>query len=218
MSARPPDSAEDEIVTRTLGQLGDAERAGVVSSVHAEAQAAGWHRLTAQQKGALYAEWARRFDLKHSALKDGIMKGFDAAQHIPPSGEAAVHERLKAALAVSPVPYWCDKVTLWKGRARADFVLGFSPHLLTHAAELEPAPSWQFGMSQALWYKSAHFHETGLQVLPTLILFGNVTMSRWQEIKTTCLDQRVLLLTISLFVGDDPAPFPIDKLLGVTLG
>lgn len=200
-------------MTRTLGQLGAEERAEVVATVQAEAQAAGWHALTPQQKGVLYAEWAQRFDLKHSALKDGIMKGFDAAQDIPPSGEAAVHQRLRDVLGESAVPFWADKVTLWSGRARADFVLGLSPRLLTHAAELEPAPTWQVGMTQSLWYKSAHFQETGLQVLPTLILFGNVTEQRWEEIKTTCLDQRVLLVTFELKVADEPAPHRIDELL-----
>ena len=55
----------------------------MVAEIHAEAQALDWHRLTPQQKGPIYAEWAERFDLKHSALKDGVMKGFDAAQHVP---------------------------------------------------------------------------------------------------------------------------------------
>jgi hypothetical protein len=200
-------------MTRTLGQLGADERAPLITTVQAEAQAAGWHSLTAQQKGALYAEWAQRFDLKHSALKDGIMKGFDAAQDIPPSGEAAVHQRLREVLAHSAVPYWADKVSLWNGRARADFVLGMSPGLLTHAVELEPAPTWQVGMSQALWYKSAYFQKSRLQVLPTLILFGNVTEQRWEEINTTCLDQRLLLLTFELKVANRAAPFQIDKLL-----
>jgi hypothetical protein len=200
-------------MTRTLGQLGADERSQIIATVQAEAQAAGWHRLPAQRKGALYAQWAQRFNLKHSALKDGIMKGFDAAQDIPPSGEAAVHQRLKDLLERSAVPYWADKVTLWSGRARADFILGLSPRLLTHAAELEPAPTWQLGMAQALWYKSAHFHEARLQVLPTLILFGNVTEQRWEEIKTTCLDQRVLLVTFELKVADTPAPYSLGELL-----
>lgn len=148
-------------MTRTLSQLGPEERAQVVAMVHAEAEMAGWQSLSAQQKGSLYAEWAIRFNLKHSALKDGIMKGFDAAQGIPPSGEAALHEELKEVLANSGVPYWADKVTLWNGRARADFVLGMSSSFLSHVAELEPAPTWQAGMNQAIWYKSAYFHETG---------------------------------------------------------
>jgi hypothetical protein len=193
--------------------MGAEERAHVVRTVQAEAQAAGWHSLTAQQKGALYAEWAQRFDLKHPALKDGIMKGFDAAQDIPPSGEAAVHQRLREVLAHSVVPYWADKVSLWNGRARADFVLGMSRGLLTHAVELEPAPTWQVGMAQALWYKSAYFQESRLQVLPTLILFGNMTEQRWEEINTTCLDQRLLLLTFELKVADRPAPFQLNELL-----
>lgn len=172
--------------------------------------------MTPHQKGALYAAWADRFDLKHSALKDGIMKGFDAAQDIPPSGEAAVHDRLRAVLASSRVPYWADKVTLWNGRARADFVLGMSARLLTHAVELEPAPTWQVGMTQALWYKSAYFQQTRLQVLPTLILFGNVSEQRWEEINTTCLDQRLLLLTFELKVSDLPAPFALNELLSDT--
>ena len=85
--------------------------------------------------------------------------------------------------------------------------------LLTHAVELEPAPTWQVGMAQALWYKSAYFQESRLQVLPTLILFGNMTEQRWEEINTTCLDQRLLLLTFELKVADRPAPFQLNELL-----
>jgi hypothetical protein len=200
-------------MTRTLGQVESNDRAQIVATVQAEAEAAAWHTLNAQQKGVFYAEWARRFDLKHSALKDGIMKGFDAAQDIPPSGEAAIHEDLKSILAYSSVPYWADKVTLWNGRARADFVLGMSPALLSHVAELESAPTWQSGLTQALWYKSAHFQQTRLQVLPTLILFGNVTSQRWDEITTTCLDQRVLLVTFKLKVAGQTAPYSFVDLL-----
>ena len=76
-----------------------------------------------------------------------------------------------------------------------------SPDFLSHVIELEPAPTWQRGLTQALWYKSAYFQKTDRQVLPTLVLFGDVSESRWQEVQTTCLDQRVLLLTFDLFVA-----------------
>lgn len=133
------------------------------------------------------------------------MKGFDAAQHIPPSGEAAVHESLRAELESSPIPYVRSKERRPEWRREVDFVIGFSPRFLTHIAELEPAPSWQRGLQQALLYKSLYYQATELQALPTLILFGNVSTRRWEQISTVCVDQRVLLLGHELLV-DGVAP------------
>ena len=56
------------------------------------------------------------------------MKGFDAAQHIPPSGEAAVHVTLREVLEASPIPYVRSKERLSEWRREVDFVLGFTPH------------------------------------------------------------------------------------------
>jgi hypothetical protein len=72
--------------------------------------------------------------------------------------------------------------------------------------ELEPAPSWQQGLQQALLYKSLYFQVTELQALPTLILFGDVSARRWGQISTVCVDRRVLLLGYELLVdGARPA-------------
>lgn len=194
-------------MTRRLRDLSPEERAHIAATVHREAEEAGWHTLSAQQKGSYYDEWTARFDVSRPALKDGLMKGFDAAQGHAPGGEAAVHYAVVQLLSHSPVPYWGSKVSIWAGRGQADFVLGFSAGLLTHIAELEPAPTWRSGLTQALWYKSAYLHESRIQAIPTLILFGRVTGRRWDEIATTCLDQRVLVLGFQLeIVGREGPP------------
>jgi hypothetical protein len=200
-------------MTRSLGELDADERELAVQSIQLEAERAGWRSLSNQRKSVLYQEWSHRYDLKRTAIKDQVMKGFDAAQHIPPSGEAAVHERLKTTLAGSAVPHWDDKVTSWSGRGAADFVLGFSSHWVVMTAELESAANWQAGLMQALWYRSAYFNETGLQALPALVLFGDMTSERWNEIRTTCLGLGVLLLGFELRVDGAAAPKRIDDLL-----
>lgn len=122
---------------RSLRDLTPEERVAVIGAIHTEAEAAGWHELNNHQKGDLYDRWAEEYDLARPAIKDGIMKGFDVAQGIPPSGEAAVHEEVATVFAQSSVPYWASKVPLWDGRAQADFVIGYSRALLTHTIELE---------------------------------------------------------------------------------
>ncbi len=191
---------------RRLSERSPEERDRIVQQVHSEAQAADWHRLGSARKGALYRRWEDEHGLSHAAVKDGIMKGFDAAQHIPPSGEAAVHASLHEVLAASPVPYVRSKERRPEWRREVDFVLGFSPQFLTHLAELEPAPSWQKGLQQALLYKSLYYQATRIQALPTLIVFGDVTQGRWDQISTVCLDQRVLLLPYELLIDDQPTP------------
>lgn len=58
---------------------------------------------------------------------------------------------------------------------------------------------------QALWYKSAYYQESGVQAIPTLVLFGDVSEKRWEEIRTTCLDQRAQVLGYRLLVeGNEP--------------
>ena len=94
-----------------------------------------------------------------------------------------------------------------------DFVLGFSERWICVTAELESAVNWQEGLMQALWYRSAYFNETGLEALPCLILFGDVSRERWEEIKTTCLGQGVLLVTFDLRVQGEPAEHPLEELL-----
>lgn len=45
-----------------------------------------------------------------------------------------------------------------------------------------------------------------VQAVPTLLLFGNVSRTRWDEIKTTCLDQRAQVLGYRLLIeGEDQA-------------
>jgi hypothetical protein len=190
---------------RSLRDLTAEERIAVVEVIHTEAEAAGWHTLNNAQKAVLYDRWADEYDLARPAIKDGIMKGFDVAQGIPAAGEAAIHQEVLALLAQSPVPYWASKVVLWNGRAQADFVIGYTRALLTHTVELEPAPTWRNGLMQALWYKSAYYQESRIQAIPTIVLFGNVGRTRWEEIRTTCLDQRAQVLGHRLFVdGEEP--------------
>lgn len=113
-------------------ELTPQERVGLVTAIHTEAEAVGWHTLNNAQKGALYNRWADEFDLARPAIKDGVMKGFDVAQGIPATGEAAIHEEVMALLVQSSVPYSASKVPLWGGRAQADFVIGYSRAVLTH--------------------------------------------------------------------------------------
>ena len=191
-------------MTRSLGAIPQEERDEIVAAIHSEAERAGWHDLSNKGKGALYRDWESRFDLTHAAIKDQIMKGFDAAQHIAPTGEAAIHARLRALLDQSPLPFWDDKVPLWGGKGFVDFVFGFSDHWIAVAAELESAVNWQEGLKQALWYRAAYFQHSGLQVLPGLILFGNVRVTRWDEIQATCTSTNALLMTFELFVDGRP--------------
>jgi hypothetical protein len=203
-------------MTRTLGEIPDHERAVVIATIHREAEKAEWHTLGNQQKGAMYRDWESRFDLKHAAIKDQIMKGFDAAQHIGPGGEAAVHERVKMVLSQSDVPYFADKVPLWEGKGFVDFVLGFSERWITVASELESAINWQEGLRQALWYRAAYFKHSSLEVLPCLILFGSVTRPRWEEIRSTCTSTNVLLVSFNLEMDGVPeTETSLEGLLGL---
>ena len=53
----------------------------------------------------LYDRWTEEYDLARPAVEDGIMKGFDVAQGIHATGEAAVHEDVLTLLARSSAPY-----------------------------------------------------------------------------------------------------------------
>lgn len=141
------------------------------------------------------------------------MKGFDVAQGIPRAGEAAVHAEVLDHLRNSSIPFVGSKTKLWGRRAQADFVLGYSRTFLSHTVELESVTTWQVGLTQALWYKSAYFHECRVQATPTLILFGDVSAQRWNEIDTTCLDQRVLVVPFRLFVDGSAAQRDLLDLL-----
>ena len=190
---------------RSLRDLNTDDRVAIVRAIQGEAASAGWHTLNNSQKRVLYDRWAEEYDLARPAIKDGIMKGFDVAQGIPATGEADMHKEVEDVLARSAVPYWASKVPLWGGRAQADFVVGYSRTFLTHTIELEPAPSWRNGLMQALWYKSAQYHESGIQAIPTIMLFGDVSTERWEEIRTTCLDQRAQVFGHRLLVeGKEP--------------
>ena len=202
-------------MTRTLGAVPPGEREAIVAAIHREADDAGWHGLSNAQKGELYDRWAERYDLSRPTIKDSVMKGFDVAQGVAPSGEAAVHSDLAAALDASPVPYWAAKVSLWGGAAQADFVLGFSRRFLTHTVELEHAPTWRDGLMQALWYKSAYLHESGVQAIPTLVLFGDVSAERCRQVVDTCRDHRVLVLAHGLTVRGGP---PLTELRSLLTG
>jgi len=201
---------------RTLGSLAPEERVAVVTAIHSEAEAAGWHKLSNVEKGFLYNRWAEDFDLARQAIKDGIMKGFDVAQGIPATGEAAIQDEVLAVLVASPVPYSASKISLWGGRAQADFAIGYSPKVLTHTIELEPAPTWRNGLMQALWYKSAYFHESGIQAIPTVILFGNLSAARWAQVQTTCLDQRAQVLGHRLSIDGAEPNHTLDILFSAT--
>jgi hypothetical protein len=53
-------------------------------------------------------------------------------------------------------------------------------------------------------------------VLPGLILFGDVTSTRWAEIKSTCTSMSVLLVTFDLRVdGKAESAKSLKKLLGL---
>ncbi len=201
---------------RMLGELEPEEQETITAAIHREAAAAGWHRLSTARKSSLYGGWEERYDLSHQTVKDRIMKGFDASQHIPPSGEAAIHTDVWSLLRSSVIPYVQSKVRRQDWRREVDFVWGFSDRFLTHIAELEPARTWETGLFQALLYKSHYYQETAIQALPTLILFGDVTSARWDLVQTVRADQRVLLLTYDLRRDGDPVGDDLCELLAST--
>ena len=203
----------DDGAYRKLSELVATERARVIREIHSEAESEGWHQLSPAKKARLYRLWEARYRLSHATVKDGIMKGFDVAQGIPASGEAAIHATLLSVLLASSIPYVRSKERRPEWRREVDFVLGFSDRFLTHIVELEAAPSWQAGLQQCLLYKSLYFQATKIQALPTLMLFGNASRARWEQISTVCLDQRVLLLAYQLEIDGVQAPDQIAFLL-----
>ncbi len=140
------------------------------------------------------------------------MKGFDRAQGIPPSGEAAVHEEVKDLLRNSAIPYWADKVPL-DVRNVADFGWGYSDRFFTHICELESARHWEVGLSQADRYAGLYLQHSGLLTLPTLILFGDVSEERFETIRSVCLYRRALLVAHKLAVDGSPWEPSLNDLL-----
>lgn len=190
---------------RTLRDLAPDDRERVVSEVHAEAQAAGWHALNNTQRAELYQQWERRYGLSHAALKDRVMKGFDAAQGIPRRSEALVQDELEALFRRAGL-YVQRSLGVWTGRERADFVLGYTQHFPTHVIEVENAQSWAEGLRQALWYRAAMRTQRNREVIPSLILFGDVTAERFQQIIDTCVDNHVQLWTYRFRVDGEADP------------
>lgn len=204
-------------MTRNLGDMPEEERQRIISEIQTDAAASGWPNLNNQQRGQKYREWEARHDLTHTAVKDQIMKGYDAAQHVPPSGEAAIHEKIKEILAASAVPFWQDKYPLGERRAFADFVIGFSPEWVVITAELESVVNWEVGLQQALRYRTSYFIETGLLPLAALVLFGDCSSERWEEVTRSCSLLNVLLLTFDLNIDGVLANYSLDALLDLRL-
>ena len=89
------------------------------------------------------------------------------------------------------------------GRGRADMVIGYNEEFLTHIIEVKSVASWREGLSQVRWYKSSYLSDTDRQVLATLIVFGRATGGFFDQIRETCQDQGVLLLTYKLEVDGE---------------
>lgn len=187
---------------RNWSDLSEEEQERSRDSVHREAEEAGWHRLSNQEKSVLYDKWVEKYDLKRVVLKDGLMKGFDARQGITKKGEAKIREEIEIIIR-EIVGYIKPNYRVWGGRGLADLAIGYSEEFITHIVEIEPVPNWRTGLSQATWYKSSYTYRTGRQVLPTLIVFGRATGGFFDQIRETCQDQGVLLLTYKLEVDGE---------------
>ena len=165
-------------MTRTLAELLEEERDRIISVVHREAEASGWSQLSNSRKSALYQAWESQYDLSHATLKDGIMKGFDAAQGIPKKAEAEIQEEVVRIIGLAGINV-IEQAQMWTGKERADLLIGFSTKFPTHVIEVERADSWSEGLRQALWYQAAIFKAERRHVLPLLLLFGNTTAERF---------------------------------------
>ena len=181
-------------MTRTLTELSSKERENVVFTVHKEAEASGWSQLSNSRKSALYQAWESQYDLSHATLKDGIMKGFDAAQGIPKKAEAEIQEEVVRIIGLAGINV-IEQAQMWTGKERADLLIGFSTKFPTHVIEVERADSWSEGLRQALWYQAAIFKAERRHVLPLLLLFGNTTAERFEQVLATCDHNHVTLCT-----------------------
>tara|TARA_Y100000588_G_scaffold389377_1_gene491930 strand:- start:2616 stop:3239 length:624 start_codon:yes stop_codon:yes gene_type:complete len=190
-------------MTRTLTELSDREREYVISTVHGEAEASGWSQLSNLRKSALYSAWESQFNLTHATLKDGIMKGFDAAQGIPKKAEAEIQEEVATIFKMAGINT-IEQAQMWTGKERADLLIGYTIKFPTHVIEIERADSWSEGLRQALWYQAAIFKAEQRHVLPVLILFGNTTTERFEQVLSTCNHNHVTLSTHRLEIDGCP--------------
>ena len=181
-------------MTRTLAELLEDEREMIVTTIQREAEASGWSQLNNSRKSALYQAWESQFDLSHATLKDGIMKGFDAAQGIPKKAEAEIQDEVVRIIRLAGINV-IEQAQMWTGKERADLLIGFSAKFPTHVIEIERADSWSEGLRQALWYQAAIFQADRRHVLPVLLLFGNTTVERFEQILATCDHNHVTLCT-----------------------
>ena len=171
-------------MTRTHTELSIREREHVISTVHREAEASGWSQLSNLRKSTLYSAWESQFNLTHATLKDGIMKGFDAAQGIPKKAEAEIQEEVATIFKMAGIST-IEQAQMWTGKERADLLIGYTIKFPTHVIEIERADSWSEGLRQALWYQAAIFKAERRHVLPVLILFGNTTTERFEQVLST---------------------------------
>ncbi len=200
-------------MTRTLAELLDDEREMIVSTVQREAEASGWSQLSNSRKSTLYQAWESLYDLSHATLKDGIMKGFDAAQGIPKKAEAEIQDEVVRIIRLSGINV-IEQAQMWTGKERADLLIGFTPKFPTHVIEVERADSWSEGLRQALWYQAAIFKAERRHVLPVLLLFGNTTADRFEQVLATCDHNHVTLCTHRLEVdGRAEAEYSLGALL-----
>ena len=190
-------------MTRTLAELLEEERERIISVVHREAEASGWSQLSNSRKSALYQAWESQYDLSHATLKDGIMKGFDAAQGIPKKAEAEIQEEVVRIIGLAGINV-IEQAQMWTGKERADLLIGFSAKFPTHVIEVERADSWSEGLRQALWYQAAIFKAERRHVLPVLLLFGNTSAERFEQVLATCDHNHVTLCTHRLELDGRP--------------
>lgn len=188
---------------RTLRELTPEERSSIVDAIHRDAESAGWSRLNHQQRGRWYDAWSKDYDLRRQAIKDGVMKGFDARQSIPKKAEPRIQEEVMAFFTEAGI-YVNSQPPMWTGKERADFVIGFSPAFPTHVVEIERADTWSDGLRQVLWYRAALFKVTQRHVQPMLILFGDTSLERFEQIEATCDNNHITLCSHSLYIDRVP--------------
>jgi len=103
---------------------------------------------------------------------------------------------------------------MWTGKERADLLIGYSSKFPTHVIEIERADSWSEGLRQALWYQAAIFQAEHRHVLPVLILFGNTSADRFEQILATCDHNHVTLSTHRLELdGELESEYSLGTLL-----
>lgn len=200
-------------MTRTLSELTEIEKNSIIKAVHSEAELAEWSLLSNTRKSLLYRGWENRFNLSHATLKDGIMKGFDAFQGIPKKAEAEIQKEIVKIIKLNGI-YVIEQAGMWSGKERADLLIGFNHNFLTHVIEIERGDSWSEGLRQVLWYQAAIFKSTRRHVLPLLLLFGNMTTEKLQQVIDTCNHQHVTLVSHRLIVEQNlESSYSINRLI-----